>query len=93
MAEKLPQHDHQGKSDCQDKCKEFDLQKFYLVLDGEANSAQTQQLKAHIADCYPCYQHYDLAVAIRKILQYKITKKCMSIKDIEEIRARISQMV
>ncbi len=93
MEENLQEHKAEPCSDKCKECKDFKLETLYSVLDGEASVETTEQLRAHIAKCYPCLQHYDLEVAIRQILQEKIEKKCVPDDVIQEIKNKIGTLV
>jgi anti-sigma factor (TIGR02949 family) len=61
------------KQDCQNK-KEC-LQMLQLILDGEASPEQKDHfLKQHLEECMPCYQNYNLEVAIRQLLKTKCSQ-------------------
>jgi anti-sigma factor (TIGR02949 family) len=61
------------KQDCENK-REC-LQMLQLILDGEASPEQKDHfLKQHLEECMPCYQNYNLEVAIRQLLKTKCSQ-------------------
>ncbi|MDX1904893.1 MAG: anti-sigma factor [Thermonemataceae bacterium] len=66
------------------------IETLYTILDGEACEQQSQELMAHIEKCLPCYQQYDLEVAIREVLKTHLQKKEVPQDLIESIKMKIS---
>jgi anti-sigma factor (TIGR02949 family) len=61
------------KQDCENK-KDC-LEMLQLIIDGEATTAQKDLfLKDHLEQCMPCYQSYNLEMAIRQLLKTKCSE-------------------
>ena len=62
------------KQDCpeQNEC----IKMLQLILDDEATSEQKDHfLKHHLKECLPCYNNYNLELAIRAMLKTKCSKE------------------
>jgi anti-sigma factor (TIGR02949 family) len=62
-----------------------------LVLDGDATPEQHAQFEAHIAQCMPCYQTYNLDITVRALLKTKCSGNGAPPELIEKIKSKISQ--
>ncbi len=52
-----------GKTDC--------LELLNLVLDSAATAEEQENFKEHLKHCMPCYEKYNLDMAIKKLIQEK----------------------
>jgi anti-sigma factor (TIGR02949 family) len=66
------------------------LETLYTILDGEASDEKTAEMMVHLEKCLPCYQQYDLEVAIRELLQTRLAKKCPPQDLLDCIREKIA---
>ena len=56
-----------GNEDC--------LELLNLVLDKAASSEEEENFKEHLKKCMPCYEKYNLDMAIKKLIQEKCCGK------------------
>jgi anti-sigma factor (TIGR02949 family) len=77
------------KQDCENQ-REC-LQMLQLILDGEATPEQKDHfLKEHLEQCMPCYQNYNLEVAIRELLKAKCTHHAPQ-ELVDDIKKKVTQ--
>lgn len=67
------------------KCREM-LQK---VLDGDATPEEKREFELHILQCLPCYQTYELEMAIRALLKARCNGNGAPPELIEKIKQQI----
>ncbi|MCU0437076.1 MAG: hypothetical protein MUC49_04125 [Raineya sp.] len=85
-------HEKNEMKQSSDPCNCCCLDSLYTILDGEASEENTEELMAHIEKCLPCYQQYDLEVAIRELLQTRLAKKCPPQDLLDCIREKIASI-
>lgn len=61
------------------------------ILDGEATDEQKEYFMQHIGLCMPCYQSYDLEIAIKQLLQSKCCGGEAPADLVEKIKAQLAQ--
>lgn len=77
------------KEDCPNKRECWEL--LQLILDGEASQESRDQfLKYHLEQCLPCYNNYNLEIAIRQLLKAKCTGQAPA-EVVQIIRTKVSQ--
>lgn len=77
------------KQDCQNKRECLEM--LQLILDGEASPEQKDHfLKEHLESCMPCYQNYNLEVAIRQLLKTKCSQHAPQ-DLVDDIKKKVSE--
>jgi mycothiol system anti-sigma-R factor len=61
------------------------------ILDGEATEEQKDYFRQHIGGCMPCYQSYDLEIAIKQLLQTKCCGGEAPSDLVEKIKEQLAQ--
>ena len=69
------------------------LETLQLILDNEASSEQLAYFQAHLDECLPCLESYNLEVTIRQVLHDKIRKVPVPTDLIETIKGKIGAAV
>jgi anti-sigma factor (TIGR02949 family) len=67
------------------KCRKL-LQK---VLDGDASPEEIKEFEQHMLQCLPCYQAYELEMAIRALLKTRCNGNGAPPELIEKIKQQI----
>ncbi len=80
--------DEQGCRD-PEKCMEV----LHLLLDGEASEEESKYFRQHIQRCMPCYECYNLEMAIKEIIQTKIERKPVPQDLVNTIKLKIKETV
>lgn len=60
-------NDQNDKTDC--------LELLNLVLDSAASTEEQESFKEHLKQCMPCYEKYNLDMAIKRLIQEKCCGK------------------
>lgn len=47
------------------------LTELYRFLDGELTDSRRTEIKRHLDDCPPCYEHYDFEAELRLVIAAK----------------------
>lgn len=81
----LPTSAPNSSQNCNDCC----LETLYTILEAESTEEQGKQLIAHIEKCLPCYEQHNLEIAVKKLLQDHLEKKCPPKDLLEVIRSKI----
>ena len=63
------------------------LELLNLVLDQEASPEQHEHFKKHLENCLPCYEKYNIDVAIKKMIKEKCADRNVPVGLVETIRA------
>lgn len=66
-------------------CKEV-VQQFQLLIDGELNPKQEQEIMCELQRCIQCLEHYNLDKKFKEFLQGKIEKKTLSTSFISKLK-------
>jgi|GEM_PF-1518336 anti-sigma factor (TIGR02949 family) len=77
------------KTECPERRK--CLQALEEILDNEAPEDMESEYKAHIDQCWSCFQDYKLERAIRELIKIKLERKPVPDKLLEVIKTRISE--
>lgn len=70
-----------GKADC--------LKLLNLVLDSAATPEEEKNFKEHLKKCMPCYEKYNLDMAIKKLIQEKCCGKQVPEGLVASIRSQV----
>ena len=65
------------------------LELLNLVLDQEASPEQHDHFKKHLEHCLPCYEKYNIDVAIKKMIKEKCADRNVPVGLVESIRAKV----
>ncbi len=75
----------------QPKEKKSCLELLHSILDGEATAEEQKHfLEKHLDACRPCYNNYNLEMAIRELLKTKCNSQKAPSELIENIRSMIN---
>lgn len=69
-------------------CQET-LDRAYLLLDGEGTPQEREEIRAHLEECSPCYEHYGIDVHVKNL----IARLHGSTPCPEGLRSKISEML
>lgn len=67
------------------------MEMLQLILDGDATPEQHTQFQDHMVKCMPCYQTYNLEMAVKALLKSKCASHGAPPELIEKIKTQISQ--
>jgi anti-sigma factor (TIGR02949 family) len=65
------------------------LHRLWVFLDGEADEAEGQQLREHIARCLQCRHHADFEVRLRRLIQ----SKCRTDRAPQQLREELRRLL
>ncbi|MEM7107325.1 MAG: zf-HC2 domain-containing protein [Bacteroidota bacterium] len=74
-------NDQNGKAEC--------LELLNLVLDSAATPEEEENFKEHLKRCMPCYEKYNLDLAIKKLIQEKCCGKQVPEGLVASIRSKV----
>jgi anti-sigma factor (TIGR02949 family) len=83
----MPDFSDQPSSDRTLSC----LEMLQLMIDGDATPEQEIQFREHMEACLPCYQTYNLEIALKELLKSKCSGNGAPPDLIERIKMQISQ--
>ncbi len=75
----------ESKGNEKDDCLEL----LNLVLDSAASSEQEKYFKEHLKHCLPCYEKYNLDMAIKKLIKEKCCGKQIPEGLVASIRSKV----
>ncbi|MCU0398215.1 MAG: zf-HC2 domain-containing protein [Cyclobacteriaceae bacterium] len=79
-------------SDSSSSCQNLScLEMLQLMIDGDPTPEQRAHFESHIMECMPCYESYNLDMAVRLLLKSKCTGNGAPPQLIEKIKMQISQ--
>lgn len=67
------------------------LEMLQLIIDGGATPEQHANFRSHMEACMPCYQTYELEVALKTLLKSKCGGNGAPPDLVEKIKTQISQ--
>jgi anti-sigma factor (TIGR02949 family) len=67
------------------------MEMLQLILDGDATPEEHHQFKAHMDQCSPCFQSYNLELMVRTLLKSKCSGNGAPPELVEKIKVQISQ--
>jgi anti-sigma factor (TIGR02949 family) len=67
------------------------LEMLQIILDGDATPEQHAQFQDHMIKCMPCYQTYNLEMAVKALLKSRCAGNGAPPDLIEKIKTQISQ--
>ncbi len=62
-----------------------------LIVDGDATPEQHQEFQQHMHECMPCFQSYELEIALKSLLKSRCNGHGAPTALVEKIRSQISQ--
>ncbi|MCS6822826.1 MAG: zf-HC2 domain-containing protein [Cytophagaceae bacterium] len=81
-----------GKKEHSYCCKNC-INDLYLVLDGEAEQKQEEELLKHIEKCEPCFTRYQIEKSVKEVIKYKIQHKQVPPQLIHSIKEKINGII
>ncbi len=80
-------------SDPQSPDRKFScMEMLQLILDGDATPEQQDGFRAHIAECMPCFNSYQLDNALKELLKTRCNGKGAPQALVDKIKMQISQI-
>ena len=71
-------------------CKEV-VSQFNLMLDGELNPKEEQDVMCELQRCMHCLEEYNLEEKYRKFIQERVEKKCCPSAFLNKIKTKVQQ--
>lgn len=69
----------------QHNCDEV-VQQFQLLIDGELNPKQEQEVMCELQRCIHCLEHYNLDKRFKEFLQTKVERKCVTTSFFQKLK-------
>ena len=82
-------HPFDDNKPCNGKLSGDCLELLNLVLDQEASPGQYKHFEEHLKNCMPCYEKYNIDVAIKKMIREKCADRRVPSGLVETIRAKV----